>query len=56
MLLDCVIIGGGPAGLNAALVVARAGRKVMLFEEDKPRKAVAQESHGFIPRDGITPA
>lgn len=56
MLLDCVIIGGGPAGLNAALVVARSGRKVILFDEDKPRNAVTQESHGFITRDGITPA
>lgn len=56
MLLDCVIIGGGPAGLNAALVVARSGRKVKLFDEDKPRNAVTQESHGFITRDGITPA
>ena len=56
MLLDCVIIGGGPAGLNAALVVARSGRKVMLFDEDKPRNAVTQESHGFITIDGISPA
>ncbi|WP_342512397.1 NAD(P)/FAD-dependent oxidoreductase [Sporosarcina sp. FSL K6-1522] len=56
MLLDCAIIGGGPAGLNAALVVARSGRKVILFDEDKPRNAVTQESHGFITRDGITPA
>lgn len=55
MLLDCAIIGGGPAGLNAALVVARSGRKVILFDEDKPRNAVTQESHGFITRDGITP-
>ncbi|MFJ7933333.1 NAD(P)/FAD-dependent oxidoreductase [Sporosarcina sp. NPDC096371] len=56
MLLDCVIIGGGPAGLNAALVVARSGRKVILFDEDKPRNGVTQESHGFITRDGIKPA
>ncbi|MFD2045037.1 NAD(P)/FAD-dependent oxidoreductase [Ornithinibacillus salinisoli] len=56
MLLDCVIIGGGPSGLNAALVLGRAKKNIMLFDEDKPRNAVTHESHGFITRDGIKPA
>ncbi|MGP4038525.1 NAD(P)/FAD-dependent oxidoreductase [Gracilibacillus sp. D59] len=56
MLLDCVIIGGGPSGLNAALVLARAKKNIMLFDEDKPRNAVTHESHGFITRDGIKPS
>ena len=55
MLYDCVIIGGGPAGLNAALILGRARRNTMLFDNDNPRNAVAQESHGFITRDGIKP-
>lgn len=55
-MLDCAIIGGGPAGLNAALVLGRAGRKTMLFDEDKPRNRVTQESHGFITQDGVKPA
>lgn len=55
MLLDCAIIGGGPAGLNAALVLGRARRTVMLFDNSKPRNAVTQHSHGFITRDGIKP-
>ncbi|WP_338078408.1 FAD-dependent oxidoreductase [Anoxybacteroides rupiense] len=55
MILDCAIIGGGPAGLSAALVLGRAGRKVILFDNDQPRNAVTQKSHGFITRDGVTP-
>ncbi|WP_257352052.1 NAD(P)/FAD-dependent oxidoreductase [Pseudalkalibacillus decolorationis] len=55
MILDCAIIGGGPAGLNAALVLGRAKRKVILFDNDQPRNAVTQESHGFITRDGVSP-
>jgi thioredoxin reductase len=55
MLYDCAIIGGGPAGSNAALVLGRARRNVVLFDNDNPRNAVTQESHGFITRDGIKP-
>ncbi|GGH73162.1 thioredoxin reductase [Pullulanibacillus pueri] len=56
MLLDCAIIGAGPAGLNAALVLARAKKQIVLFDEDQPRNAVTHESHGFITRDGIRPS
>ena len=56
MLVDCVIIGGGPSGLNAALVLGRATQNVILFDSNKPRNAVTQKSHGFITRDGIKPA
>lgn len=55
MTIDCAIIGGGPAGLNAALVLGRARRSVMVFDENKPRNAVTQESHGFLTRDGVKP-
>jgi thioredoxin reductase len=55
MLFDCAIIGGGPAGLNAALILGRARRNVILFDNNNPRNAVTQESHGFITRDGIKP-
>src|SRR5690242_19538671 len=56
MTVDCAIIGGGPAGLNAALVLGRARRKVLLFDDNNPRNAVTEHSHGFITRDGVTPA
>jgi thioredoxin reductase len=55
MLFDCAIIGGGPAGLSAALVLGRAKRNVLLLDEGKPRNAVTHESHGFLTRDGVEP-
>ncbi|GHO42397.1 NAD(P)/FAD-dependent oxidoreductase [Ktedonospora formicarum] len=56
MIFDCAIIGGGPAGLSAALVLGRARRHVVVFDDDKPRNAVTQHSHGFLTRDGVQPA
>ncbi|OEH94439.1 NAD(P)/FAD-dependent oxidoreductase [Bacillus solimangrovi] len=56
MFYDCVIIGGGPAGLNAALVLGRARRKVALFDANQPRNAVTHASHGYLTQDGVTPA
>jgi thioredoxin reductase len=53
--MDCAIIGGGPAGLSAALVLGRARRHVLMFDHNRPRNAVTRESHGFITRDGIAP-
>ncbi|WP_203333519.1 NAD(P)/FAD-dependent oxidoreductase [Planococcus beigongshangi] len=55
MILDCAVIGGGPAGLNASLVLGRSRRKTVLFDDNKPRNTVVSESHGFITRDGIDP-
>lgn len=55
MVYDCAIIGGGPAGLSAALLLGRAKRHVAIFDHNKPRNAVTQRSHGFITRDGISP-
>lgn len=55
MIYDCVIIGGGPAGLNAALMLGRARRSMALIDNNRPRNAVTHASHGFITRDGVTP-
>lgn len=55
-MLDVVIIGGGPAGMSAALVAGRGKQRVLLLDEEKPRNAVTKASHAFLTRDGITPA
>jgi thioredoxin reductase len=55
-LWDVIIVGGGPAGLNAALVLGRCRRKVLLIDEGKPRNAKSHTLHGFLSRDGFDPA
>jgi thioredoxin reductase (NADPH) len=53
---DVVVVGGGAAGLNAALVLARARRRVLVIDAGEPRNAPARGVHGFISRDGTPPA
>jgi thioredoxin reductase len=53
---ELVIVGGGPAGLSAALVAGRARRRVLLVDGGRPRNAAAPEVHTFLTRDGIPPA
>jgi len=52
---DAAIVGGGPAGLSAALVLARARRSVILFDAGTPRTASSSGVYGFPSRDGIMP-
>jgi thioredoxin reductase len=54
-MFDVIIIGGGPAGLNAALVLGRARRSVLIIDQGNPRNAHAHEMHGFLSRDGFQP-
>lgn len=53
--VDVVIIGGGPAGLNAALVLGRARKSVIVIDDLQPRNIVTRETHGFLTRDGASP-
>ncbi|MFK0294541.1 NAD(P)/FAD-dependent oxidoreductase [Streptomyces sp. NPDC090442] len=53
---DVVVIGAGAAGLNAALVLARARRRVTVIDGGAPRNAPAHRMHGFLSRDGMAPA
>jgi thioredoxin reductase len=53
-LYDLIIVGGGPAGLSAALAAARACRSCLVLDSGTPRNAVAVALHNFITCDGIT--
>lgn len=52
---EVVIVGGGPAGLSAALNLGRARRRVLLLDAGPRRNAAAEHVHGFVTRDGVTP-
>jgi thioredoxin reductase len=56
MPYDVVIVGGGPAGLSAALTLGRARKRVLLCDAGPRRNAAAEHIHGFVTRDGITPS
>lgn len=53
---ELIIVGGGPAGLSAALAAGRARRKALLIDGGTPRNAAAHEVHTFVTRDGTPPA
>lgn len=53
---DVIIIGGGPAGLSAALVLGRARRRVVVIDAGTPRNAPAAHMQGYLSRDGLPPA
>ncbi len=53
---DVIIVGGGPAGLSAALVLGRCRRRVVVCDAGNPRNAASQGMHGFLTRDGVLPA
>lgn len=52
---DVVIVGGGAAGLSAALVLGRARRSVAVIDAGAPRNAPAAHMQGFLSRDGMPP-
>ncbi len=53
---DCIIVGAGPAGLNAALVLGRARWRVLVLDSGAPRNYATHEMHGVLGHDGLDPA
>jgi thioredoxin reductase len=52
---DVIVVGAGPGGLSAALLLARACRSVLVIDDDQPRNQVTEAIHGFLTRDGTPP-
>ena len=53
---DVVIVGAGPAGLSAALILGRACRKVLICDSGTPRSWASKAMHGFVTREGVSPS
>jgi thioredoxin reductase len=53
--IDVVVIGAGPAGLSAALILGRCRRSVLVFDSGKPRNRPSHALHGYLTRDGVSP-
>jgi len=53
---DVVVVGGGAAGLNGALMLARSRRTVVVVDAGAPRNAPADAVHGLFGHDGTPPA
>ena len=55
--IDIAILGGGPAGLQAALVLSRTRKKIIVFDDPQPpRNAASHGVHNFLGLDGLLPA
>jgi thioredoxin reductase (NADPH) len=52
---DVVVVGGGAAGLSAALVLGRSRRSVLVIDAGEPRNAPADHLHNYLGREGVSP-
>jgi thioredoxin reductase len=53
---DVLVVGGGPAGLSAALSLARARKRVIVCDDGPPRNARSSGVHGYLGREGVLPS
>ncbi|NUQ98812.1 MAG: NAD(P)/FAD-dependent oxidoreductase [Streptomyces sp.] len=53
---EVIVVGGGAAGLSAALVLGRARRRTLVVDAGEPRNAPAAHMQGYLSRDGMPPA
>ena len=54
-MYNVIIVGAGPAGLSAALMLGRCRRRVLVIDSGQPRNAASRAMHGFLSRDGMPP-
>lgn len=55
-VVDALVVGGGAAGLNGALILARSRRSVVVIDSGSPRNAPAEAVHGLLALDGTPPS
>jgi thioredoxin reductase len=55
VIYDCIIVGGGAAGLSAALMLGRCRRHVLICDTGEPRNRWSRRINGYLTRDGISP-
>jgi thioredoxin reductase len=53
---DVIVVGGGPAGLSAALVLGRCRRSVLVCDDGHPRNEVSSAAHCLLGNEGIAPS
>jgi thioredoxin reductase len=54
-MYDVIVVGAGPAGLSAALILGRCRRSVLVCDTGKPRNAASHALNGYLTRDGTPP-